>query len=96
MSRISAVNEFSRDATRRSSGGSAAPASQAGLMLSRQKELKRLPVAPLQDTLKRYLDSVRPLLTAEEFANTQKVSMGLGTDGGCLLSVLAGLGSGWN
>ncbi|KAM7304441.1 carnitine O-acetyltransferase [Ixodes scapularis] len=67
------VNEFSRDATRRSSGGSAAPASQAGLMLSRQKELKRLPVAPLQDTLKRYLDSVRPLLTAEEFANTQKV-----------------------
>lgn len=42
-------------------------------MLSRQKELKRLPVAPLQDTLKRYLDSVRPLLTAEEFADTQKV-----------------------
>lgn len=38
-----------------------------GAILSKRKELPRLPVAPLQESLERYLGSVKPLLTSEEY-----------------------------
>ncbi|CAN7982113.1 unnamed protein product, partial [Ixodes pacificus] len=44
-----------------------------GPMMSRQKELPPIPVAPLQETLNRYLKSLKLLLTTEQFEETQKV-----------------------
>lgn len=85
------VNEISKGVARMLSGGSATPASQAGPMMSRQKELKRLPVAPLQDTLRRYLESVQPLLTAKEFEDTRKAVGEFGkpeSDGAKLYKIL--------
>lgn len=38
-----------------------------------QQSLPRLPVPPLQATLEKYLLSVRPLLTEEEYRNTENV-----------------------
>lgn len=42
--------------------------------MSRKKELPSIPVAPLQETLDRYLKSLKLLLTTEQFEETQKVS----------------------
>ena len=44
-----------------------------GRMFSVQDSLPKLPVPPLDQTLQKYLRSVRPLLTDDEYANTQKV-----------------------
>ncbi|XP_061163747.1 carnitine O-acetyltransferase-like isoform X2 [Saccostrea echinata] len=44
-----------------------------GRMFSVQDSLPKLPVPPLEQTLQKYLRSVRPLLTDEEYVNTQKV-----------------------
>ncbi|PVD21630.1 hypothetical protein C0Q70_17429 [Pomacea canaliculata] len=44
-----------------------------GRMFSVQYSLPRLPVPPLQQTLDKYLRSVRPLVTDEEFKTTQKI-----------------------
>lgn len=38
-----------------------------------QKKLKSLPVGDLFETAEIYLNSVRPLTTPEEFANTQRL-----------------------
>jgi carnitine O-acetyltransferase len=43
-----------------------------GAMLRFEDSLPRLPVPTLEETSKRYLKSVHPLLTAEEYQNTQK------------------------
>lgn len=45
-----------------------------GEMLSRQKELPKLPVPPLKETVDKYLLSVQPFLTAEEMNVTKKVA----------------------
>ena len=44
-----------------------------GRMFSVQYSLPHLPVPPLQQTMDKYLRSVRPLVTDEEFASTQEV-----------------------
>lgn len=44
-----------------------------GRMFSVQDSLPKLPVPALDQTLQKYLRSVRPLLTDEEYAKTQKV-----------------------
>lgn len=44
-----------------------------GRMFSVQDSLPKLPVPALEQTLQKYLRSVRPLLTDEEYAKTQKV-----------------------
>ncbi|KAL5520033.1 hypothetical protein ACEPAG_1693 [Sanghuangporus baumii] len=45
----------------------------AGPMLRFQKSLPRLPVPPLSSTLHKYLETVQPHLTPEEFAKTTSV-----------------------
>ncbi len=47
-----------------------------------QEELPPLPLPALSDTLDRYLQSVKPLLSAEEFAHTQAVVADFGREGG--------------
>lgn len=44
-----------------------------GRMFSVQDSLPKLPVPALEQTLQKYLRSVRPVLTDEEYAKTQKV-----------------------
>ncbi|KAI8988616.1 acyltransferase ChoActase/COT/CPT [Mycotypha africana] len=44
----------------------------AGPMLRYQKNLPKLPVPPLSDTLRKYLKSVHPLLTEEEYKRTEQ------------------------
>ena len=46
-------------------------------LFSTQQSLPRLPVPPLQQTMDKYLRTVRPLVTDNEFAHTQQVN----TDG---------------
>ncbi|XP_076436224.1 carnitine O-acetyltransferase-like [Babylonia areolata] len=46
---------------------------QYGRRFSTQSSLPRLPVPPLQQTMEKYLRSVRPLVSDEEFAETQEV-----------------------
>ncbi|KAL0074914.1 acyltransferase ChoActase/COT/CPT [Phycomyces blakesleeanus] len=47
-------------------------ATAAGPMLRYQKNLPKLPVPALHNTLQKYLQSVRPLLSDEDFQKTQK------------------------
>ncbi|EEC09853.1 carnitine acyltransferase, putative, partial [Ixodes scapularis] len=54
------------------SGGRPLSREKMGPMMSRQKELPSIPVAPLQETLDRYLKSLKLLLTTEQFEETQK------------------------
>lgn len=42
-----------------------------GPMLRYQKSLPKLPVPALKDTLEKYLKSVRPLVSSEEYAKTE-------------------------
>ena len=42
-----------------------------GPMLCYQKNLPKLPVPALKDTLEKYLKTVRPLLNSEEYAKTE-------------------------
>ncbi|XP_064457418.1 carnitine O-acetyltransferase-like [Ornithodoros turicata] len=63
------VNGISRN-TARSVSAPAGAVAQEPIMLSRQKDLPRLPVPPLQETLDRYLKSVKPLVSAEEYEHT--------------------------
>ena len=44
-----------------------------GAMLRFEDSLPRLPIPELQETAKRYLKSVHPLLSAEEFSNTKQI-----------------------
>ena len=44
-----------------------------GRMFSVQYSLPKLPVPPLQQTLDKYLRTCKPLLTEEEYANTEQV-----------------------
>ncbi len=50
---------------------------QPGRMFIHQKSLARLPIPPLQQTLYRYLLSVEPLLSQEDFETTKKVGVGV-------------------
>ncbi|KAH9361507.1 hypothetical protein HPB48_021876 [Haemaphysalis longicornis] len=50
--------------------------------MSKQKDLKRLPVPPLQETLQRYLDSIKPLVTPIQFDQTSKVVQEFGKPNG--------------
>ncbi|KAG0425985.1 hypothetical protein HPB47_026887, partial [Ixodes persulcatus] len=54
-------------------GGRPFAREQMGPMMSRQKDLPPIPVAPLQETLDRYLKSLKLLLTTEQFEETQKL-----------------------
>lgn len=42
---------------------------------SHQQSLPHLPVPPLQSSLEKYLLSVRPLLSKEEYRHTESVSL---------------------
>ncbi|CAN8017603.1 unnamed protein product, partial [Ixodes persulcatus] len=53
-------------------GGRPLSREKMGPMMSRKKELPSIPVAPLQETLDRYLKSLKLLLTTEQFEETQK------------------------
>lgn len=44
-----------------------------GRMFSIQAALPKFPVAPLDQTLDKYLKTLKPLLTEEEYANTEKI-----------------------
>ncbi|KAM7308058.1 hypothetical protein ISCGN_011693 [Ixodes scapularis] len=57
-------------------GGRPLSREKMGPMMSRQKELPSIPVAPLQETLDRYLKSLKLLLTTEQFEETQKLIVG--------------------
>lgn len=46
---------------------------QPGRMFSQQKSLARLPIPPLQQTLYRYLLSIQPLLSKEDYEISKKV-----------------------
>lgn len=50
--------------------------------LAHQKSLPRLPVPPLHPSLEKYLLSVRPLLSEEEYYNTVKIVKDFGAPGG--------------
>jgi len=50
------------------------PLAVKGRMFSVQAALPKFPVAPLQQTLDKYLQTLRPLVTDAEFKHAQKVS----------------------
>lgn len=45
-----------------------------GRMFSVQADLPKLPIPALEQTLDKYLTSIKPITTAEEFNQTQEVS----------------------
>lgn len=51
-------------------------------MLRYEDSLPRLPVPTLEETSKKYLKSVRPLLNKEEYASTQKAVEDFAKSGG--------------
>lgn len=57
-------------------------ACKKGDMFQCQSSLPSLPVPPLKQTLERYLHSVRPLTSKEEFQNTTEAVEEFGKDGG--------------
>nr|XP_011435097.2 carnitine O-acetyltransferase isoform X2 [Crassostrea gigas] len=59
-----------------------------GRMFSVQDSLPKLPVPALDQTLQKYLRSVRPLLTDEEYAKTQKIVEDFNRDPGPKLQTL--------
>jgi len=58
------------------------PQGPKGDMLKYQSSLPRLPVPPLQQSLKKYLKAVQPLVNDEEFEKTAKVVEEFGMKGG--------------
>ncbi|CAN8023276.1 unnamed protein product [Ixodes persulcatus] len=60
----------------------AKPESSECIMMSRQKELPTLPVVPLQEMLRRYMDFVEPFLVAQEVDELRKVVQDFGKPGG--------------
>uniref|UniRef100_A0A131Z772 Carnitine O-acetyltransferase n=1 Tax=Rhipicephalus appendiculatus TaxID=34631 RepID=A0A131Z772_RHIAP len=64
------VNELSKNVSLRAAATSTA---QVGPMMSRQKDLMKLPVPPLKETLHRYVESIKPLVTPAQFEKTVKV-----------------------
>ncbi|CAL1270555.1 unnamed protein product [Larinioides sclopetarius] len=65
-----------------STSAAAASSVKMNEYLVHQKSLPRLPVPPLHPSLEKYLLSVRPLLTEEEYQNTVKVVKDFGAPGG--------------
>ncbi|KFM59850.1 Carnitine O-acetyltransferase, partial [Stegodyphus mimosarum] len=61
---------------------SVAPLRMGEKLQAHQQSLPRLPVPPLHPSLEKYLLSVRPLLTEEEYRNTEKVVKEFGAPGG--------------
>ena len=57
-------------------------ARKKGDMFECQSLLPSLPVPPLRQTLERYLHSVRPLTSKEEFQNTKETVEEFGKNGG--------------
>ncbi|CAN7941655.1 unnamed protein product, partial [Ixodes pacificus] len=51
-------------------------------MMSRQKELPKLPLTPLQEALDRFVERMEPLLTHQELAETRKVVRDFGKPSG--------------
>lgn len=51
------------------------PKKFTGRMFSIQEALPKFPVAPLEQTLEKYLQTVQPLVTDAEFQKTQQVSL---------------------
>lgn len=51
-------------------------------MMSRQKELPKLPLTPLQEALDRFVERMEPLLTDQELAETRKVVRDFGKASG--------------
>ena len=43
-------------------------------MFAVQAALPKFPVAPLEQTMEKYLQTVKPLLTEDEFKNTKRVN----------------------
>lgn len=54
----------------------------AGRMFAHQESLSRLPIPPLQQTLYKYLMSVKPILSPEEYETTKKIVDEFGSPGG--------------
>ena len=46
---------------------------QPGRMFAHQQSLSRLPVPPLQQTLYKYLLTIKPILSEEDYTATEKV-----------------------
>ena len=60
----------------RKAPGRLAPSSiHAGRMFAHQDSLARLPVPPLQQTLYKYLLTVKPILNDSDYQTTKKVCM---------------------
>ncbi|CAO3614630.1 unnamed protein product [Mucor hiemalis] len=57
-------------------------ASAAGPMLRYQKNLPKLPVPALGETLQKYLNSVRPILSPEEYKRTEQAVKDFEAPGG--------------
>uniref|UniRef100_A0A1S4LD39 Choline/carnitine acyltransferase domain-containing protein n=2 Tax=Ixodes scapularis TaxID=6945 RepID=A0A1S4LD39_IXOSC len=55
----------------------AKPETPEGIMMSRQEELPILPVVPLQDMLRRYMDFVEPFLKGQEVEEFRKENLRL-------------------
>eukprot|EP00094_Tigriopus_californicus_P003719 TCALIF_03579-PA protein Name:"Similar to CRAT Carnitine O-acetyltransferase (Columba livia)" AED:0.31 eAED:0.31 QI:419/0.9/0.81/1/0.7/0.63/11/0/744 len=53
-----------------------------GTSLSRQKDLKKWPVAPLAQTLSRYQKTIRPFLSQDEWTTSQRTVAQFGQPGG--------------
>jgi len=58
------------------------PQGPKGDMLKYQSSLPRLPVPPLQQSLKKYLKAVQPLVNDEEFEKTSKAVEEFGKQNG--------------
>ena len=54
----------------------------SGFLFPTQNELPPLPLPALDDTCERYLDSVRPLLSADEYKHTEAVVADFAREGG--------------
>lgn len=47
-----------------------------------QPSLPRLPIPKLEDTCRRYLDALRPLLSQDQYQRTEKIVKEFGRSGG--------------
>ena len=65
-----------------------APLSEEKRLFKYQEGLPRLPVPTLEETLPRFLESCKPLLTKEEYAHTEKLAREFPEKGGKKLQEL--------